>query len=681
MVIAKEGRKEGRNRQPAAARAVGASLLMLLAAESAAQGGTWGTPFNHETITTGPVVPNPNATDHLIPFGGHQSTGISYYSALVGGIPVVADWSAFNAVHMSLVPKGPHRGKVLVWGSTVTWPGGPLNGAPILVRNPALTGPGATASGEYWSCTAWSYVDPSPSPAGPRFSNFLLPIEKISPPPGSTAPGGGSLFCAGHAWSPFGDLIVAGGTIFTAPLQGPYLTFSFNPNAPFAGWPGGGSSLYPGAGLWKPGVDLQSPRFYPTVVVTSRLSRLVGTSPQIAGEVAIVAGGSVDDLSTSTTVNYTWNTYEALVLANGPASTNPAVLNFFTDVFMGLSEWLGPGTPGNPPPVHEDWLEDYPRLHVLSTGEVFFSGYAPRWAKVDHDLAPGAWVRQAAPPWSSTAWQFPRHDGGSVLLPNGGGLVDVVARFGGSDETSYHPAPNGTTATSEVWIKQGAGGAWWPAPSLPNSQPQSAPAGRFLTNALLLPDGSLLVLGGAARLPNGPLVNMLEPLLYKDGAWQMLPPAASPRGYHSSAVLLPDARVLIGGGDSRSFDYEIFSPSYLTLPRPQNLAFSPSVPVDAQTGAHQLNYGVQYTITFDPLPIGVTASRAVLMTPGSTTHHFDMHQRQVSVPFTFPNDVAVLDSGSITMPSSDKLAPRGIYMLFLVTSSGAVSNAMWVVLR
>jgi hypothetical protein len=657
-------------------------LAVLASAPSVARAqGSWGVPFNHETINgpLGTANPNPNATDHLIPFGGHQNPNINYYYHAPTG--VTFDWlQRLNAVHMCLIPKGPHRGKVVVWGAAIG-----LNGAPVLARAPGF-GP-AIGANDYWACSAWSIVDPSPAPGSPRFRNFLLPIETFTAPSVTTTSfHAASLFCAGHAWSPHGDLVVAGGTRYGVPtLQGPVLTFAFNPSASVRGWPplGGGAPLYPGeVGLWEPGPDLQFGRFYPTVTVTHQLSRL-GTASQPPREVAVVSGGSIDDASPDPVVNHTWNSYEALVIGTQPASLTNSRLT--TDSVGGVSVWPGPGTPGNPPPVEEDWLEDYPRMHLLSTGELFFSGYAPRWAKVDHDLAPGVWIRQVNPPWSSTPWQFPRHDDSSILYPNVGGLKDMVVRLGGADEVNYQTAPNGTTATIEAWVKLGTGGFWVPAGNLPNAQPGTYPDGRYLMNVVILPDASLLALGGVARLPGGPKVNTYEPLLYKNNVWSVLPanPVVSARDYHSSAVLLPDGRVILGGGDSRSFDYEIYSPQYMTLPKPQNLAFSPVLALDPNTGATPITYDADYVVKFNPLPVGEYIDKAVLMAPGAATHHSDMHQRYVGMTIAVDTtqDASITTAVQFHTPLNDKHAPRGVFMLFLVTSSGAVADAVWVVLR
>jgi hypothetical protein len=415
-------------------------------------------------------------------------------------------------------------------------------------------------------------------------------------------------------------------------------------------------------------------------MLTARLNRLAGGSQQ-PRETVLVAGGSIDDADDDPANNQTWNNYEALVINVESSILAPG---FTTDSVGGATWWQGPGTQvaaPQVPPVEEDWFEDYPRLHLLSTGETFFSGYAPRWARLDHDLAPGVWNRQAAAPWS-TNWQHPRHDGSSILFPNVGGIKDMVVRLGGADEVNYQAPPNGTTATIEAYVKQGSGGFWANAGNLPTLP--GHPTGRYLMNVVTLPDASILALGGVARLPNGPQVYVYEPLLYKNGAWNILAPnpvvPPSARDYHSSAVLLPDGRVMLGGGNSRAYDYEIYSPHYMQLPKPQGVAFQSPVAFDPDMSAYRLNYDTTYFIGTNPLPLGEYVQKVVLMAPGSTTHHSDMHARYVET---------VMDTGaadlvnvvSFKTPLDDKHAPRGIYMLFLVTSAGAVADAIWVVLR
>lgn len=40
-----------------------------------------------------------------------------------------------------------------------------------------------------------------------------------------------------------------------------------------------------------------------------------------------------------------------------------------------------------------------------------------------------------------------------------------------------------------------------------------------------------------------------------------------------------------------------------------------------------------------------------------------------------------LTTVTVTAPSNDRYGPRGVYMLWVIANNGAVSDAIWVVLR
>ena len=105
----------------------------------------------------------------------------------------------FNAVHMALIPKGPYRGMVIVW-----------NRDERILSSQAPPGLSQTA-GSWVAYQPYAIVDPADVPLGGiRYRNFLLPIGEFS---STTLPTyAQDLFCSGHAWSPFGDLIIVGGT-------------------------------------------------------------------------------------------------------------------------------------------------------------------------------------------------------------------------------------------------------------------------------------------------------------------------------------------------------------------------------------------------------------------------------------------------------------------------------------
>lgn len=86
-------------------------------------------------------------------------------------------------------------------------------------------------------------------------------------------------------------------------------------------------------------------------------------------------------------------------------------------------------------------------------------------------------------------------------------------------------------------------------------------------NATMLPDGKVLVTGGTG----GGGFNDLDPAAAIYAAeewdpatesWTTLASASVPRLYHSIAMLLPDARVLVTGRNGNT-QTEIFSPPYL----------------------------------------------------------------------------------------------------------------------
>ncbi len=141
------------------------------------------------------------------------------------------------------------------------------------------------------------------------------------------------------------------------------------------------------------------------------------------------------------------------------------------------------------------------------------------------------------------------------------------------------------------------------------------------------------------------------------------------RLYHTTAMLLPDARVLVAGsgepaatGLSDDLTAEIFSPPYLF-----NADGTPAPRPVISSVPSKLTYGAPFVIA----TAGAADVRKVMLVRlSSVTHAFDMNQRGNMLSFT-PG------SGSLTVtaPSNNRLAPPGHYMLFIVNASGVPSVA------
>jgi hypothetical protein len=135
------------------------------------------------------------------------------------------------------------------------------------------------------------------------------------------------------------------------------------------------------------------------------------------------------------------------------------------------------------------------------------------------------------------------------------------------------------------------------------------------------------------------------------------------RGYHSSAFLLPDGRVMTTGDNpgngSWNHDVSVYTPPYLLKGE------RPSITSVIDT---EWNYGDTQRITVDR-PI----AKAELIRPAAVTHSSDPNQRFVDLPLSVDGD-----NVDLNVTSNPNLAPPGWYMLFAVDANGVPSVAKWV---
>ncbi|MFL5313096.1 MAG: galactose oxidase-like domain-containing protein [Myxococcales bacterium] len=190
--------------------------------------------------------------------------------------------------------------------------------------------------------------------------------------------------------------------------------------------------------------------------------------------------------------------------------------------------------------------------------------------------------------------------------------------------------------------------------------------------AIVLPDGTVLVTGGtSAPGKNEASGAVMEPEVWDPatGHWTALAPMSVKRLYHSTALLLPDARVLVAGGGQPAatgeldrFDAQLFSPPYLF-----NADGSAAQRPRISDAPSQVAYAERFLVsTSAPGAVG----KVTLVKLGSMTHAFDQSQRFSRLAFT-----AGPGGLTVTAPANANLAPPGHYMLFLVGTNGAPSVA------
>jgi hypothetical protein len=178
---------------------------------------------------------------------------------------------------------------------------------------------------------------------------------------------------------------------------------------------------------------------------------------------------------------------------------------------------------------------------------------------------------------------------------------------------------------------------------------------------VILPNGKLLVLGGAESNSSNPVFypEVFDPI---SETWKILARASVPRVYHQVALLLPDGRVWNAGGTPKDGVWELrtqfFSPDYLFAGTRPTISGTPTV------GA----YGGSITI---PTPSPSAISSVSLVRLMNTTHHYDANQRLVWLQIKSRASTSI----TVSAPINANIAPPGYYMIHVLNSSKIPSIA------
>jgi galactose oxidase-like protein/glyoxal oxidase-like protein len=317
------------------------------------------------------------------------------------------------------------------------------------------------------------------------------------------------------------------------------------------------------------------------------------------------------------------------------------------------------------PAGHQD-IDLYPWNFVLPDGRMLV--HCRNSTRFWHPGTPGHWDPEILKAQRNESRTYPGQ-GTCVLLPllpEENYRVRVLAIGGGGvdREIFYQGGHDDDLATNTVELLDlGVPNPGWQSIAAMHSP-------RVLCDSVLLPTGQILVVGGSSTGKSDVGVDPVLPTELFDLAsdtWTELAPINCPHMYHSTALLLPDGRVLRGGKDGqfqrdpyKYFEHrlEVFSPPYL---------FSGARPEISSAPASG-HYGQDITIGC-PTPGDI--ARAALIRCGAVTHGFHMDQRYVGllIDGTTANDLTV------KLPPNGKVAPPGSYMLFLVDTAGVPSIA------
>ena len=197
---------------------------------------------------------------------------------------------------------------------------------------------------------------------------------------------------------------------------------------------------------------------------------------------------------------------------------------------------------------------------------------------------------------------------------------------------------------------------------------------RRLATATVLADGRVMVSGGSRDW------NSMTDVSYEveiwnpaNGQWTVGAQHRRTRLYHSVAMLLPDATVLVAGGGApgpeNNTNSEIYYPPYLFTANAVEAArpVITTAPTVADPGRT-----VQLAVSSNK-PI----SRITMVASGSVTHGWNMGQRFVELPFA-STPVTGGANLSVQIPARASDVPPGTWMIFAFDDAGVPSVARMV---
>lgn len=370
------------------------------------------------------------------------------------------------------------------------------------------------------------------------------------------------------------------------------------------------ASIYdPQANTWVPVPDMNAGRWYPTVTLLP------------SGDVLVLGGTFKNDPNNKN--------------EQPQMNTLPQVFEVKANKWRGLSTAPTGGAP--------DWADYYPWAAVAPDGKVLVAG-PQKTARFLDTNGTGQWTDAAA-----SALLY-RDYGSAVEYSDGKILI-----------TGGNPRDNTIVPSASAQTIEMIAGA-----TFQDVTPMTF--GRRHHNLVLLPDGTVFVVGGSSTAGFQDLAGaVFTPEIWNPttNIWTPQAKHAFPLLYHSNALLLPTGQVLVTGGGQPAPDggtdqnfAQIFTPEYLLTGNPQPT-------ITSAPGATK--YNVPFTLqTSNPVAI----DKLMLIPLPSPTHAFNENQGVSNLTFT-----RTATGLTVTSPMDAVASAPGYYYLFAVSDKGVPSIA------
>jgi hypothetical protein len=495
-------------------------------------------------------------------------------------------------------------------------------------------------SGPLWS-------KPAPNDAGANPDGYAN--DPLIPGGNTQTNNDGALFCSDQNYLPDGRIIATGGT-----------AYYFDPSVPGTDYGVAeleglrNTRIYdPKTNTWTQGGDTNIGRWYPAMVELGDGNQFIASGVQ-----KLLKPVYPDRIEGSgTNVKQT----ETLDLKTG--------------------KWTDNGADG------QRSLPLFPRLSLLPNGHVYYAAAGQSFNPFGQSYDEVLWNQAASYDPATKKWKDLGIPGIGTLHPGFRGSsfsiqlplrADADGRY---TEARYlaaggvlggpAPSPGGYIAVKDsaiTTVDTSDGDAISTEVTGDLNQP------RWYSTGVLLPTGDVMAFSGADRdevaTPGTEIpVKQAEMFDHESETWKPMATANRPRTYHNTAVLLPDASVLVGGHATITTLYlnNTTLPGGITAPNGRDPSFERYTPPYLSCGPQpvireadsDVGYGGRTSIDVD-VPAKSVKSVVLVRNP-TLTHLVDGDQRNVELPIVARSGRRV----TVATPPDGNVAPPGPYMLFV----------------